>query len=730
MTCSACSARVQRTVEKVPGVTKCDVNLLTNSMTVEGDFSDGAIEKAVKKAGYGAKAFSDRKEETSSSKRTRLLLSFLFLVPLFFLSMGPMIGLPFDAWIGIPWLYVTLQCLLVVPILILNFSFFTNGFSSLFKGAPNMNTLIALGSSVAFLYSLYIYGVIVYYTALGAENAAIGEHIHGIYFESAGMIPTLVSLGKYLESLSKGRTTSAIEKLLNLSPDVVTVVRDRQEFSVRTDDVSLGEIVVAKAGERIALDGIVTSGNASVDTSAVTGESLPREVETGSAVVSGTMVLDGCLTYETTAVGEDTTIKKIARFVEDAASSKAPVGRLADKISGIFVPVVMAIAIVVFVVWMIVKRDLPFALNVAVSVLVISCPCALGLATPVAIMVGTGKAAEKGILFKNAESLEKIHLVNRVVLDKTGTVTEGKPTVSAIVGEKTLAYAYALEKLSSHPLAGAICAAAEEKHLPLYAVVDFAEIAGRGLKGTIEGKIVLVGNERLLVESGIEPCARGAGTAVYVAEEDFCVGRIDLSDRPKEDSAEAVKRLNAMGVDAILLTGDNESAAQEICREVGIERYVAEVYPEDKAEYVGSFRREGKTVAMVGDGINDAPALSIADVGIAIGAGTDIAVESADVVLLKNSLSDVPEAIDVGRQTMKIIKQNLFWAFGYNVLGIPIAAGALYPAFGLLLNPMIAAACMSISSLTVVTNALRLRRIRSHIEHTKKTDRKRTKSPS
>ncbi|MBR1747080.1 MAG: cadmium-translocating P-type ATPase [Clostridia bacterium] len=726
MTCSACSARVQRAVEKVDGVERADVNLLTNSMTVEGTATDAAVCRAVKKAGYGARPYSDAVEETDKgglSKKLRLILSFVFLVPLFFLAMGPMMGIPMDGLTNIHWLYVTIQFVLTVPIIVLNFYYFTNGYKSLFKGAPNMNTLIAVGSSVAFLYSVFSYAMVVYHTAVGSSHEVLHEYAHRLYFESAGMILTLISLGKYLEAISKGRTTSAIEKLLRLAPDEATVWRDGQECVVRSDEVLLGETVIVRTGERIPLDGRIVEGRGAIDASAVTGESLPQAAEVGDEVVGGTLLVGGYIEFVVTAVGEDTALRKIARFVEEAASSKAPVSRLADKISGIFVPTVMGIAAIAFVVWMIVTRDLAFSLNIAVSVLVISCPCALGLATPVAIMVGTGKGAEKGILVKNAESLETLHKIDVVVFDKTGTVTEGNPSVVSVVSEdvdRTMTIAYSMEKLSAHPLSAAICAEAERMGLAEKPSEDFAEVAGRGLTGKVDGKVVLVGNDRLLLESGVDLPYRGKGTTVYVAAGGEYLGAIELADRPKDSAKRAVERLREMGVKTVLLTGDNESAAKEVCDQVGIEEYRAGVFPEQKAQYVDGYKRSGGSVAMVGDGINDAPALTVADVGIAIGAGTDVAIESADVVLVKSDPTDVAEAITLGRQTMRIIRQNLFWAFGYNVLGIPIAAGVLYPAIGLLLNPMIAAACMSLSSVTVVTNALRLRKMRSKREKAKK----------
>lgn len=709
MSCSACSARVQKAVSSLEGVDKAEVNLLTNTMTVETSLPDSVIIKAVKKAGYGAKVSEGtrKKQEEKGDQKLRLILSFAFLIPLFIIAMGPMMKIPMDFLTDIPWLYAGLELILVIPIIVLNFHYYTSGYKSLFKGAPNMNTLIAVGSSIAFVYSLVSFALIIKGCVRGEEHV-MHTYMDRLYFESTGMILALISLGKYFESRSKKRTSDAIEKLLRLSPDVATVIIDGEEKTVGIEEVNIGDVVIVKSGERVPLDGKVVEGRASVDTSAVTGESIPRDCAIGDEAISGTLVTGGYIKFSVTAVGEDTVIKKIVKLVEEASSSKAPIGRLADKISGIFVPVVMAISVVAFVIWMIVKKDFSFAINIAVSVLVISCPCALGLATPVAIMVGTGKGAEKGILIKSAESLELMHKVNCIVMDKTGTITEGKPKVVTVKGP-VMPVAYSMEKLSVHPLSDAVIKYAEENGIASSDVSDFDEIPGRGLKGVIDGKVCLVGNAALMRENGLEPYPDEEGyTTLNVSCGGEYLGAIYVADEVKSDSVAAIAELKRMGIKTVMLTGDNDANAKKTYEEVGVDEYIAEVLPEDKEKYVREYQRN-YVVAMVGDGINDAPALTRADIGIAIGAGTDIAIDSADVVLIKNSLVDVVEGIHLSKQTIRIIKQNLFWAFGYNVLGIPIAAGALYYAGGILLNPMIAAACMSLSSVSVVLNALRLR---------------------
>lgn len=721
MTCSACSARVEKAVKAVDGVRKAEVNLLTRKLSVEGDVTDDLIIKTVEEAGYGAKIYdgeiqNQEKSDGRISPKSRLIWSFIFLIPLFIVAMGPMIGLPLNFLTNIPLLFAGVQLALTVPIIVLNFSYFTSGFKAVIKRSPNMSTLIAMGSGVAFLYGIFAFSMMIYGIVEG-NGEIVHSYMHNMYFESAGMILTLITLGKYLENRSKGRTTAAIEKLLRLAPDTATVVIDGVEKSVPLEEIKVGDTVIVKTGERIALDGTVLEGRAAVDTSTITGESVPREVSVGGGAVSGTLVNSGYLKFEVTAAGEDTVLKKIVRLVEEASGSKAPISRLADKISGIFVPVVMGIALLAFIVWLCVGYPFTFALNTAISVLVISCPCALGLATPVAIMVGTGKGAERGILIKSAESLELLHKVNCMVLDKTGTITEGKPKVkeiSAVDADKLWRVAYSLEKLSVHPLSEAVVAAAEEQGAEFSAAESFAEIAGRGLRGFIDGKTCCAGNRAFMEEMGVSaPEDREGFTTINISCGTDFLGAIYLTDTVKENSVAAINALRAMKIKTVMLTGDNDAAAKKIFEEVKVDEYVAEVMPEDKERWVRDFQSKGYTVAMVGDGINDAPALTRADVGIAIGAGTDIAVESADVVLIKSSLSDAVEAVELSKQTMRIIKQNLFWAFGYNVLGIPIAAGVFYPVFNWLLNPMIAAFCMSLSSVSVVLNALRLRLVKN-----------------
>lgn len=715
MTCSACSARVEKEVKKLEGVKKAEVNLLTRSLVLDGDISDETVICAVQKAGYGAKVadgedFTVKKEKDATF--TRLKWSIGFLVPLFIIAMGPMMGIPLDFLTDIPLLYAGIQICLALPVLIINKDYFVSGFKALFKGAPNMSTLIATGSGASFLYGLFAYAMIIYGTVNG-NDSLISEYVGNLYFDGSAMILTLITLGKYLENRSKGKTASAIEKLLRLAPDEATVVTEDGEQVRPLKDIAVGDVVLVRSGERIPLDGTVTEGLAAVDEASITGESIPVDVCEGGKVVSGTLVTSGYIKFRVEAVGEDTVLNKIVRLVEEASSSKAPVSRLADKISGIFVPTVMAISLVCFVAWLIAGYQFTFALKIAVSVLVISCPCALGLATPVAIMVGTGKGAEQGILIKSAESLELLHKVNCVLLDKTGTITEGKPVVeeiSAVDEDSFYETALALERLSVHPLSEAVARAAEEYGAEVKKVDNFSEEAGRGVRGTIDGELCLVGNLRFMEENGIENSyeEQEGFTAVYVARKGKTIGVFYITDRIKEDSSKAIKRLKEEGIKTVMITGDNDSAAKKVHLAVGTDEYKAGVLPQDKERYVSEYKAAGYVVAMVGDGINDAPALTASDVGIAIGAGTDIAIDSADVVLIKNSLSDVANAVELSGRTMKTIRENLFWAFGYNVLGIPIAAGALYPVFGKLLDPMIAAACMSLSSVTVVLNALRL----------------------
>ena len=729
MTCSACSAHVEKAVCKLQGVDAAPVNLMLGSMTVsydENETNADAIIAAVIGAGYGAQ----RAEETDRGKvntqhnealsrmKKRLVWSLVCLVPLFYLAMGHMMGLPvphfFFADAKGMWLYAAVQMALLLPIVILNRAYFTVGFSRLFKGSPNMDTLVALGAAAGIVYSLI---------TLFAGTA--DYHMPEFYFESAGMILTLVTVGKFLEERSRGKTTSAISALLALSPDSAVVKRDGKEVTVGVEEIAVGDTVIVRQGGKIAVDGTVIAGHAAVDESALTGESLPVEKEIGDTVASATICSSGYLEVRATRVGSDTTLQQIVHLMEEAASSKAPISRLADRISGIFGPAVITIAVISALLWYFVGHmSLHFCLSIGIAVLVISCPCALGLATPVAIMVGTGKAAEQGILIKSAESLELLHKVDTVVLDKTGTVTEGKPRMTDLLAlgdtteEELLCIAASVEQPSEHPLSHAIKAAAQERGIPLCPVTEFAAVRG-GVAAILEGKVIRAGNAALMERCKIDiaplaghvrALAASGKTPLFFAEDSELLGVIAVADVVKADSAAAIAQLRAMGKSVVLLTGDNQQTADAIAAQVGIDRVIAQVLPADKASQVEQLRQEGHTVAMVGDGINDAPALATADVGLAIGAGTDIAIESADVVLMKSTLQDIPAAIALSAAVIRNIRQNLFWAFFYNSIGIPVAAGVLYGALGLTLNPMLAAAAMSMSSVCVVSNALRLRR--------------------
>ncbi|MBP3493175.1 MAG: heavy metal translocating P-type ATPase [Oscillospiraceae bacterium] len=729
MTCSACSAHVEKAVCKLQGVDAAPVNLMLGSMTVsydENETNADAIIAAVIGAGYGAQ----RAEETDRGKvntqhnealsrmKKRLVWSLVCLVPLFYLAMGHMMGLPvphfFFADAKGMWLYAAVQMALLLPIVILNRAYFTVGFSRLFKGSPNMDTLVALGAAAGIVYSLI---------TLFAGTA--DYHMPEFYFESAGMILTLVTVGKFLEERSRGKTTGAISALLALSPDSAVVKRDGKEITVGVEEIAVGDTVIVRQGGKIAVDGTVIAGHAAVDESALTGESLPVEKEIGDTVASATICSSGYLEVRATRVGSDTTLQQIVHLMEEAASSKAPISRLADRISGIFVPAVITIAVISALLWYFVGHmSLHFCLSIGIAVLVISCPCALGLATPVAIMVGTGKAAEQGILIKSAESLELLHKVDTVVLDKTGTVTEGKPRMTDLLAlgdtteEELLCIAASVEQPSEHPLSHAIKAAAQERGIPLCPVTEFAAVRG-GVAAILEGKVTRAGNAALMERCKIDiaplaghvrTLAASGKTPLFFAEDSELLGVIAVADVVKSDSAAAIAQLRTMGKSVVLLTGDNQQTADAIAAQVGIDRVIAQVLPADKASQVEQLRREGHTVAMVGDGINDAPALATADVGLAIGAGTDIAIESADVVLMKSTLQDIPAAIALSAAVIRNIRQNLFWAFFYNSIGIPVAAGVLYGALGLTLNPMLAAAAMSMSSVCVVSNALRLRR--------------------
>lgn len=728
MTCAACSAHVEKAVSRLSGVQSAPVNLMLGSMTVTYDekaVTEGDIIAAVKAAGYGASPASQtdqgqlRRDQDAALRRRKkhLIWSVVFLVPLFYLSMGHMMGLPLPQVLHIhPLLLACLQLALVIPILILNRNYFTVGFSRLVKLSPNMDSLVAVGAAAGLVYSLIEMGLLAAGQVSGMPD---------LYFESAGMILTLVTVGKYLEERSRGKTTGAISALLALAPESAVVRRQGQELTIPTEEIVAGDTVIVRQGGRIPVDGVITDGHAAVDESAITGESLPVEKVPGDAVTSATVTSSGYLELRATRVGGDTTLSQIIRLMEEAASSKAPISRLADRISGIFVPTVMAISLTAALLWAFVGgMDVRFCLSIAIAVLVISCPCALGLATPVAIMVGTGQAAQQGILIKSAESLELLHKVQTVVLDKTGTVTMGQPRVTDILcapgvtEEELLCVAASAEKPSEHPLAHAIVEESQARHIPLCPVSGFRSVPGGGIQATLSGEAVLAGNAGYLAQNGVSLAAMEADahrlaedgkTPLFFAESGRLLGCVAVADVVKPDSAKAIAALRRMGRRVVLLTGDNQRTANAIARQIGVDQVIAQVLPQDKAKCVAQLQQQGQRVAMVGDGVNDAPALAQADVGLAIGAGTDIAIESADVVLMKSSLLDIPAAMDLSRAVLRNIKQNLFWAFFYNSIGIPVAAGVLYPALHLTLNPMLAAAAMSLSSVCVVSNALRLR---------------------
>ena len=728
MTCAACSAHVEKAVSRLSGVQSAPVNLMLGSMTVTYDekaVTEGDIIAAVKAAGYGASPASQtdqgqlRRDQDAALRRRKkhLIWSVVFLVPLFYLSMGHMMGLPLPQVLHThPLLLACLQLALVIPILILNCNYFTVGFSRLVKLSPNMDSLVAVGAAAGLVYSLIEMGLLAAGQVSGMPD---------LYFESAGMILTLVTVGKYLEERSRGKTTGAISALLALAPESAVVRRQGQELTIPTEEIVAGDTVIVRQGGRIPVDGVITDGHAAVDESAITGESLPVEKVPGDAVTSATVTSSGYLELRATRVGGDTTLSQIIRLMEEAASSKAPISRLADRISGIFVPAVMAISLTAALLWAFVGgMDVRFCLSIAIAVLVISCPCALGLATPVAIMVGTGQAAQQGILIKSAESLELLHKVQTVVLDKTGTVTMGQPRVTDILctpgvtEEELLCVAASAEKPSEHPLAHAIVEESQARHIPLCPVSGFRSVPGGGIQATLSGEAVLAGNTGYLAQNGVSLAAMEADahqlaedgkTPLFFAESGCLLGCVAVADVVKPDSAKAIAALRRMGRRVVLLTGDNQRTANAIARQIGVDQVIAQVLPQDKAKCVAQLQQQGQRVAMVGDGVNDAPALAQADVGLAIGAGTDIAIESADVVLMKSSLLDIPAAMDLSRAVLRNIKQNLFWAFFYNSIGIPVAAGVLYPALHLTLNPMLAAAAMSLSSVCVVSNALRLR---------------------
>ena len=744
MSCAACSSRVEKAVSKVPGVTSCSVSLLTNSMGVEGTASAEAIISAVEEAGYGASkkgaagqaqgASSADAEDMLKDRETpvlkrRLFTSLGFLIVLMYFSMGHMMwGWPVPAFFENNHVAMgLLQLLLTVIVMVINQKFFISGFKSLFHRAPNMDTLVALGSGASFIYSTYALFAMTDAQAHG-DMAGVMTYMHEFYFESAAMILTLITVGKMLEARSKGKTTDALKSLMKMAPKTATILRDGVEAVVPIEQVRKGDTFVVRPGENIPVDGIILEGSSAVNESALTGESIPVDKAEGDAVSAATVNQSGFIRCEATRVGEDTTLSQIIKMVSDAAATKAPIAKVADKVSGIFVPSVITIAVVTTIIWLIAGQTFGFALARGISVLVISCPCALGLATPVAIMVGNGMGAKHGILFKTAVSLEEAGKVQIVALDKTGTITSGEPKVTdmlpsdGIREEELLRLAYALEKKSEHPLARAILQRAEEKHVPSAEVADFQALPGNGLKAVLDGKALVGGNLNFVsglmkvsdeMKRKAEVLAEAGKTPLFFGQDGKLIGIIAVADVIKEDSPQAVRELQNMGIRVVMLTGDNERTAKAIGQQAGVDEVIAGVLPDGKESVIRALKEKGK-VAMVGDGINDAPALTRADIGIAIGAGTDIAIDAADVVLMKSRLSDVPAAIRLSRATLRNIHENLFWAFFYNVIGIPLAAGIWIPIFGLKLNPMFGAAAMSLSSFCVVSNALRLNFFNMH----------------
>lgn len=728
MTCAACSARVEKVSAAVAGVNKAEVNLLKGTMVVYAQSENvaPAVIRAVENAGYQAALKGEKTEAKSENSanalyqmKVRIIGSAAFLVILMYFTMGHMAGLPMPDWYhGLENAIVAalLQLLLTMPVVYLNRVYYSRGLKALWHRAPNMDSLIAVGSLAALLYGLVALFRMAW--AVGHQQWEVVElYRENLYFESAAMILTLITLGKFLEARAKGKTGDAIRQLMDLSPKYATVLRDGVEIELPVSQVAVGDLVVVRSGGSVPVDGTITQGRGALDQSALTGESVPVEKMVGDTVSAATINTEGYFVFRAERVGEDTTLSQIIHMVEEAGGSKAPVARLADKIAGIFVPVVMAIALAAFIVWLALGKGLEFSLSVGISVLVISCPCALGLATPVAIMVATGRGAQMGILYKNAQALEQLHSVTAVVLDKTGTLTTGKPTVTDVLPgelneEKLLRVAAALEAKSEHPFAKAILEKYGDADIPN--TTDYETIPGMGVAAVINAKRCYGGNKRLMDSIGVQVpdyayMQQQGKTPLYFAAEGTYLGAIVAADVLKADSVSAVKAMRMLGIDVIMLTGDNETTARAIAEQAGISHVIADVLPADKAGAIAALQSEGKKVLMVGDGINDAPALVTADVGMAIGAGTDIAIESADIVLMNGSLTSVAAAIELSRATLRNIKQNLFWAFFYNSLGIPIAAGILYPAFQILLSPMLGAAAMSMSSVFVVTNALRLR---------------------
>ncbi len=745
MTCSACSSRVDKCVRKLDGVKEVNVNLLTNSMNViydETRLQSNTIISAVVAAGYGASldqpsapsaASAPKAQKTDvlaeqmKSMKHRLIISFAFLIPLMYVSMGSMMGLPLPGFlVGIENAvsFALTQFLLCLPVVYVNRKYYQVGFKTLMHGAPNMDTLIAIGSCASLIYGVFAIYRMGY--GLGVQDLELVHRYHmDLYFESAAMILALITLGKTLEARSKGKTGEALAKLMDLAPETALVERDGVEVEIPSAQVVAGDIVIVKPGSRVPVDGFILEGSSSLDESAITGESIPVEKTVGDTVVSATINKTGYFKFKATRVGDDTTLSQIIQLVEEASSSKAPIAKIADKIAGIFVPIVMTIAVIATIVWLLLGYSFEFAMSIGIAVLVISCPCALGLATPVAIMVGTGKGAENGILIKSGEALETAHNIDTVVMDKTGTITQGRPQVTDIISylpqEEILKIAGALEKQSEHPLAEAILKQAEGLDLPT--VTDFEAISGRGVTGTINAVHYYAGNQALMEEHQIDISAAEADlsrladegkTPLLFAAEGQYLGIIAVSDVVKPTSREAIRRFREMGINVVMLTGDNKRTAEAIRRQLDIPSVIAEVLPQDKEREIARLQAEGHRTAMIGDGINDAPALARADVGIAIGAGTDVAMESADIVLMKSDLMDAVAAVQLSKAVIRNIKQNLFWAFFYNSIGIPLATGVLFIPFALKLSPMIGAAAMSLSSVCVVSNALRLKFFKPH----------------
>ena len=746
MTCSACSAHVEKSVAKTEGVQSVEVSLLTNSMQVvydESRIDPAKIIRAVEQSGYGASlpqkgapaasaaAPASSPADAVKQMKRRLILSFCFLIPLFYLSMGHMMGLPIPHFFHGTENALTFaftQLLLTLPVAYLNRAYFQVGFKTLFRGSPNMDSLVAIGSSASILYGIFAIYQIGYGFGHG-DLERVRQYAMDLYFEGASMILTLITLGKYLETKSKGKTSEAITRLMDLAPKSATVLRDGQEIQIPVEQVAVGDTVVVRPGQSIPVDGVILEGSSFVDESAITGESIPVEKSAGDSVTAATINKSGAFRFRATKIGDDTTLSQIIALMEEASASKAPISKLADKVAGVFVPVVMGIAVLAAAVWLLLGQSFSFALSIGIAVLVISCPCALGLATPVAIMVGTGKGAENGILIKSAEALETAHTVNTVVLDKTGTVTEGRPRLTGIypaagiTEERLLQIAASLETLSEHPLAQAIVSSAKERGIVLLSSSGFQALSGLGLSALLEGESYLAGNERLMGQNGVSlkgmdavagHLAEEGKTPLYFAKGQTLLGIIAVADVAKPTSAQAIDEMKQLGLEVVMLTGDNQRTADAIGRQLGVSQVIAQVLPQDKEQKIRQLQQNGKKVAMVGDGINDAPALARADVGIAIGAGTDIALEAADIVLMKNDLLDAVTAIHLSRAVIRNVKENLFWAFLYNTIGIPIAAGVFFSIWGWKLDPMFAAAAMSLSSVCVVSNALRLRFFKPH----------------